>query len=162
MKNTSSYSIKNAGSIKRIIVSEPINKSGTILRHRTLDNNIFDVLFIRKNINAPQHGAGECLLYDLEKSGIYISSPNMEPSVKSGYKNMIESTYEKYFLLYKPLEYIRKNIGDMEANSIFKWSLWKHGEPLPKEDGIKLISRCLESLSYYYKTSYNKDPRELI
>jgi hypothetical protein len=147
---------------KRIISSEPINKKRTIFRHRILDNNIFDILFINKNIDAPQHGAGECLLYDLEKSGIYISSPNMEPSVKSSYKNTIEKTYEKYHKLNKPFNHIRKDMGDIYADSIFKWSLWKHGDLLPDKNGINIISSSLNSLSYYYGTSYSKDPRDLI
>lgn len=149
---------------------EPVDLNGYVKRLKITDQTIFDVMFIEFLIEQPQHEAAILFMEDVSKSGIYISSPNLEtdgdhqPAGKAA-----NHMAERRMCFSSPYRFVVNECGERRASILMAFVDAAYNFPRLKQDrkdfsdvAAKLLLPSLKSLSKYYKTNRYRDPRRVI
>ncbi len=149
---------------------EAVDIKGHISRLKVSDQTIFDVMLVDFLIEQPQHEAAVLFMEDISRSGIYISSPGLEPdSIHQPAKKAANHMAERRMSFSAPYRRVVDDCGPKRASVLMKFMDSAHRFPKSKEErkefsriAARLTLPALKSLSRFYKTDNYRDPRRVI
>ena len=142
---------------KKVVIPEPVDEKGLVYRQHVLDSTSFDKLLLSKDITISQHLAAEFFISALEKSGVFLQSPSLEPSSSrvSGYEQSLKQS-ARTIAMSSVMSYLRDRYHDADITLLFKLAA---NETLNCKPHIFKIKDMLTSLEKYYGTNGIRDPR---
>lgn len=149
---------------------EAVDFKGYIHKVKVSDQTIFDVMLVDFLIEQPQHEAAILFMEDISRSGIYISSPGLEPdAVHQPAKKAANHMAERRMSFSAPYRRVVDDCGPKRASVLMRFMESAHRFPREADErkefsriAARLTLPALKSLSRFYKTDNYRDPRRVI
>ena len=148
---------------KVLLVGEALDTKGVVRIFKVKDQTIFDYLYMLDMIDTSQHEAAHHYLLALEKSGVYISSVNMEATSNTPSYAVGEKLADRWLAFSGANRHIIKKCGDVSADTLLRVSVNIYYKPESKKilrTMVRLISQPLRELASFYQC-VKTDPRSI-
>ena len=155
------YSTFDLGKHNRKIIREDVDLKGLVSRGRVLNQSVFDVLLLKKDISVAQYCAAQEFTRDLGLAGCSVQSPSMEPFPYSGEPHKSgDRRAERIMILSAPLGALR-DLDNNHAETCLFGCVTGVLKELSKAN-LKSLQKALDALSRHYGTQGLPDPRDLV
>jgi hypothetical protein len=144
------------------IVGEALDTKGIVRIFKVKDQTIFDYLYMLDMIDTAQHEAAHRYLEALEKSGVYISSVDIEAVSNTPSYMVGEKLADRWLAFSMANRFVIRECGEAGADALIRISDDPYSKPESKhrlELIVRAISEPLKELARFYQCK-KSDPRK--
>jgi len=150
---------------KRAIGVENIDYKGLVVRHRVLEQTLFDMLFLKELIDQAQHEAAHLFMDAIAKSGASVRSANLDIEVFTPHRDVGNIIGERRMAFSSAYRKMMEIVGEEDARSTLKYFSDVYKYPSSHERQVAIAERMnepLSALAVHYGTVDIRDPRVMI
>ena len=144
------------------IIGEALDTKGVVRIFKVQDQTIFDYLYMLDMIDTAQHEAAHRYLAALEKSGVYISSVDVEAVSNTPSYMVGERLADRWMAFSMANRFVIKHCGDDGADALIRISVDVYYKPESRSKLraiVRKISQPLRELARFYQCR-KADPRK--